>query len=107
MMLSFEERIVGAFDLIWPGEYRKNFHGSVPAGANPFISFDSDPLTNDDVAALANATKTLYVVLRLSWVDETGRWASDLCAGYQDKLFTSEVTHPCIDPKATQVRHAW
>jgi hypothetical protein len=100
MLVDFNKR--------WQSESRKPgaHFGSVTIGAKPFFSIASDPLTANDVEALTNQTKTIYVMFRVSWRDQTGRWATDYCGAYQDKVFTSPVLHACYFIDADIVRYS-
>ena len=102
---EFQKGIYADFIGRWQTEHTKALHGSLSTGGNPYISIESDVLTNEEIQALTTSAQTLYMILRFSWIDQTGLWATDYCGGYQEKLFTSEVVHPCIDPKTNEVRH--
>lgn len=60
-----------------------------------FFSFRSLPLTENEVSGVLNHSLTLYVLIRFTWTDRTGRWASDECFAFQDPTHDLEVGHPC------------
>lgn len=59
-------------------------------------TFKSLVFSPDDIIALTNKSKTLYVLYRWVYSDSSDRWANDVCAGYQNVYqdgFT--LMHPC------------
>jgi hypothetical protein len=102
-----QKSILADFNARWKGEYRNIRDVSVPIGDKPFFSITSDPFTAEDVESLASQAKTVYIVSRVSWEDHIGRWATDYCSAYQDKVFTSPVMHPCGFIDAGRVRYKY
>lgn len=72
-------------------EKRLNVEQHTPA----IFSFDSEPFTAEEVADILSKKKTLYVLIRFTWVDTAGIWISDTCAGYQDATHDLSIGHPC------------
>jgi len=60
-----------------------------------FFSSKSLPLKEDEVSGVLNHSLTLYVLIRFTWTDRTGRWASDECFAFQDPTHDLVAGHPC------------
>lgn len=60
-----------------------------------FLSFDS-ALTERDIKAIESRAETVYVMIRFSWADQTGKWLSDTCMGFQNPLNNLDIVHSCI-----------
>jgi hypothetical protein len=58
-------------------------------------TFKSVVFSPDDITALMNKSNTLYVLYRWVYSDSSGRWANDVCAGYQNVYQDFNVMHPC------------
>ena len=105
---NFQRNMLVAFNRSWQRDSHKPsalLLTPIPVGSTVFFSITSDPLTTEEVEALEHQTQTIYVMLRLLWVDQTGRWTTDNCQAYQDKLFTTPVTHTCKFIPADRVRY--
>jgi len=102
-----QKGILADFDGRWRGGYRNVQITSLPIGNKPFFSVTSDPLTTEDVESLTKQAKTVYIVSRVTWADQIGRWATDYCGAYQDKVFTTPVLHPCSFIHAEGVRYKY
>lgn len=61
-----------------------------------FFSFKSFPLTESEVSGVLNHNLTIYALIRFTWTDRTGRWASDECFAFQDPTHDLTTGHPCI-----------
>jgi hypothetical protein len=60
-----------------------------------FTTFYSDKFTQEDISNLAAGAHTIYIIWRVAWSDDGGRWVSQECQGYQDMRHDLIVAHPC------------
>ncbi len=79
---STSKHVAPAVDEVQPREQR-------------FATFKSQVFSADDIKAVMDKSRTLYVLLRWTYSDSGGRWASDTCFGYQYVYQDFNVLHPC------------
>lgn len=108
-----QETIFADFNLRWKAG--TNVKGPSEANpAQPMVStFTVDQLTEREARSIGGGSNTFYVLSRISWIDNTGRWSSDWCDGYQDPLSALPpfrnptamvLAHPCKVANAKQYR---
>jgi hypothetical protein len=89
-----QREIANDFDQWW-GMSQHPGGAAIRPNYPSFFSFRSLPLTENEVSGILNHSLTLYVLIRFTWTDRTGRWASDECFAFQDPTHDFEVGHPC------------
>ena len=80
-----EQEIAGDFNKWW----KRSKHQSDPLPIIPHpptitFSFKTAPLTQDEVNGISDHTQTIYVLIRFTWLDRTGRWINDDCFWFSD-----------------------
>jgi hypothetical protein len=103
--LDDQRRFGAEFDKTWVSDHQRLCQGEkigCPAEVKPkepnLFTFDSEPLNMAEVESILSRNKgrkTIYILVRFVWSDETGTWANDSCMGFQDPPPNLQLAHPC------------
>ncbi|SRR6266487_1145653 len=92
--LEAQREIASDFNQSW-GMSQRSKGAAIRPNYPAFFSFKSLPLKEDEVNGVLDHSLTLYVLIRFTWTDRTGRWASDECFAFQDPMHDLVAGHPC------------
>jgi hypothetical protein len=94
--LKAEGIITKSFEELWKAHHGLITNGDVIPHAPPFWNTFSTPeLSQDDVDALHNGTKVVYVIARARYQDHSETWVTTECHWLQDVMNPNVVLHPC------------
>lgn len=89
----------------WWAKTEHEAHEVEPGDPVVFL-FRSDVFTDDDVKLVAARRAVVYVLMRFTWRDQTGQWASDRCFFFEDASLNGAMARPC-QPKYNRQRYAF
>lgn len=95
-------KLVQRFNSEWKAKNIKV--GSVVVPNTPLFDSIHRTFTDDEMRDF-NPKKTVYLLIRFEYSDETGRWRTDSCEAYQRTSPTEiniGVTHPCLTFEASR-----
>jgi hypothetical protein len=89
-----EEELSRDFDDWW--KHSKHLMGP-PERPNilAYFRFQADPITEAEVKGILNHSLTVYVLIRFTWEDQSGKWAGDKCFWAVDPTQGLTTAYPC------------